>query len=269
MTGRVGLLGWPLEHSVSPAMHNAAFAALGLGWRYDLLPVRPEALGERVAAWLAAGYRGFNVTVPHKRAVLGLPQIAAVDPAVEAIGAANTLCCLPDGMLRAANTDWQGFAGDLRAHGLDVKGAACLLLGTGGSALAVAHALRQMGAASVTFVSRAPGEHVDTISYGELARAAGQAALIVNCTPVGMAPHADASPWPDGTPFPQGAALVDLIYNPPVTRLMAQSEAAGLRAIGGLGMLVLQGALSFEAWTGVVPPLAVMEQAARQALGMA
>ncbi len=156
MTARVGLLGWPLEHSVSPAMHNAAFAALGLDWRYDALPAPPEKLNERVAEWLAEGYRGFNVTVPHKRAVLGLPQIAGVDEAVEAIGAANTLS-VDGGGLKAANTDWQGFADDLRAHGVEARGAACLLLGTGGSAQAVAYALRCLGAASIIFVSRQPG----------------------------------------------------------------------------------------------------------------
>ncbi len=267
MAQRVGLLGWPLGHSVSPAMHNAAFEALGLDWRYEALAVPPEGLAERVSAWLADGYRGFNVTVPHKRAVLGLPEMAQVDPAVEAIGAANTLIRLPDGKLRAANTDWQGFADEVQAQGIAVRGVRCLVLGTGGSAQAVAYALRRLGATSITFVSRCPTGQPDTIGYEALSRVA-EAGLVVNCTPIGMAPHVEASPWPEGVPFPKGAAVYDLIYNPPVTRLMAQAREAGAPAIGGLGMLVRQGALSFEQWTGVAPPLDVMERAARQALGI-
>lgn len=266
MTGRVGLLGWPVEHSVSPAMHNAAFRALGMDWRYDLLPVPPDRLDERIAAWLAEGYRGFNVTIPHKQTVLALTQIATIDPSVETIRAANTLSLLPGGGLRASNTDWQGFADDLRAHSVGVEGARCLILGTGGSAQAVVHALREMGAGQVTLVSRNPGAAANRIDYEALGAFAPGADLIVNCTPLGMSPVVDASPWPPGVPFPPDASLYDLIYNPPVTRLMAQAGAAGAQAIGGLGMLVRQGALAFEQWAGVTPPLEVMAQAARRAL---
>lgn len=264
-TGRVGLLGWPVEHSVSPAMHNAAFAALGLdAWQYDLLPVPPEALAERITALLAEGVVGFNVTVPHKAAVLDLPQVRAVDADVQAMRAANTLIRTSDGSLRAANTDWRGFRDDLLAEGIDPAGGACLILGTGGSAQAAAYALRRMGASTVSFVSRHPADRADTIGYDALP---GEGvALIVNCTPVGMWPAVDASPWPDGSPLPADAALVDLIYNPSVTRLMARARADGLHATGGLGMLVRQGALSFEMWTGRQAPLDVMTAAARRAL---
>ena len=267
MAQRVGLLGWPLGHSVSPAMHNAAFEALGLDWRYEALAVPPERLAERVSVWLADGYRGFNVTVPHKRAVLGLQEVTQVDPAVKAIGAANTLIRQPDGKLGATNTDWRGFADEVQAQGIAVRGICCLVLGTGGSAQAVAYALHRLGAASITFVSRRPTGQPDTIGYEALSRFV-EVGLVINCTPVGMAPHVEASPWPDGVPFPKGAAIYDLIYNPPVTRLMAQAREAGAHAVGGLGMLVRQGALSFEQWTGVAPPLDVMERAAQQALSI-
>jgi len=280
MTERVGLLGWPVEHSVSAAMHNAAFAALGLGWQYDLLPVRPGELEARVAELIAAGYRGFNVTVPHKQAVRSLPQIGEIDEAVEAIGAANTLIVRPDGTLRAANTDWSGLAADLRAHGVPVEGRHALILGTGGSAQAAAYALQRLGVASVTLVSRSLSGRKGVIGYEALremtkpprtdpprvnfaAPGAHQTDIIINCTPVGMWPDVDRSPWPEGVPFPAGAILYDLIYNPPVTRLMAEARQAGARAIGGLGMLVRQGADAFEQWTGVPAPIEVMYEAAQ------
>lgn len=266
MTERVGLIGWPVAHSVSPAMHNAAFGALGLDWQYDLLPAPPERFAAAVAAWVAAGYRGFNVTIPHKGAALRLPQVRAISPAAEAIGAANTLTVEPDGSLAADNTDWRGFADDLAAGGITVEGARCLVLGTGGSARAVIYALRAGGAAAITAISREPGGRDGAAGYGDLARLAPSADLVVNCTPAGMSPDVAASPWPEDVPFPGGAALVDLIYNPPVTRLMADAQAAGARTVGGLGMLVRQGALAFERWTGIAPPLAIMLEAARHAL---
>ena len=266
MTERVGLIGWPVAHSVSPAMHNAAFGALGLDWQYDLLPAPPERFAAAVAAWVAAGYRGFNVTIPHKGAALRLPQVRAISPAAEAIGAANTLTVEPDGSLAADNTDWRGFADDLAADGIAVEGARCLVLGTGGSARAVIYALRAGGAAAITAISREPGGRDGAAGYGDLARLAPSADLVVNCTPAGMSPDVAASPWPEDVPFPGGAALVDLIYNPPVTRLMADAQAAGARTVGGLGMLVRQGALAFERWTGIAPPLAIMLEAARHAL---
>ncbi|MEW6580104.1 MAG: shikimate dehydrogenase [Chloroflexota bacterium] len=271
MTERVGLLGWPVTHSVSPAMHNAAFQALGLDWRYDLLPVPPDQFAEEVARLLATGYRGFNVTIPHKAAALNLPQVSRVAPAARAIGAVNTLVVQQDGSLHADNTDWQGFADDLRAQGIAVQGATCLVLGTGGSARAVVYALAHLGAARITLVSRSgvSGQTVTgwpVASYADLALLAPAADLIVNCTPVGMFPHVHESPWPEDVPFPPRAALYDLVYNPPFTALMRQAQAAGARAFGGLGMLVRQGALAFAQWVGIAPPLAIMAEAAQTAL---
>jgi shikimate dehydrogenase len=270
MAGRVGLIGWPVEHSLSPAMHNAAFRALGLNWRYDLLPVPPALLEQRIVELIAEGYRGLNVTVPHKQAVLALPQIAHVDPDAAAIGAANTLTLLPGGGLRASNTDWRGFADDLVAHGIVVSGATCLVLGTGGSAKAVAYALRSMGARQIVHVSRALNGRDEVINYSNLQHAVCAAGdglrLVVNCTPVGMHPRTDVSPWPEGVPFPARAALYDLVYNPPVTLLIQQARLAGMRAIGGLGMLVRQGALSFERWVGKTPDMEIMRRAAEDTL---
>jgi shikimate dehydrogenase len=267
MTEKVGLLGWPVEHSISPSMHNAAFAALGLDWQYDLLPVEPLKLVDEVAKLLDDGYRGFNVTIPHKLAVLDLPQVAAVDPAVDAIGAANTLI-LENGSLRATNTDWLGFIADLHAHDVSVERKFCLVLGTGGASKAVAYALRQMGASAVKHATIEPLRDENDFPYDQLAGVAPQAGLIVHCTSLGMWPKVDASVWPDDVPFPADAVLYDVVYTPPVTRLIAQANRAGLHTIGGLGMLVRQGALSFEEWTGHKPPIDVMADSARMALGI-
>ena len=266
MTERVGLFGWPVEHSMSPAMHNAAFQALGLDWCYDLLPVPSEQFETEVARQIAAGYRGFNVTIPHKQAAFNLPQVIVITPAAEAIGAVNTLIVGPDGTLTADNTDWRGFLHDLADHGVLVNGARCLVLGTGGSARGIVYALEQGGAALITQISRNPAERNGVISYDTLAEIAPGADLIVNCTPVGMSPQVDFSPWPETVPFPPGAVLYDLVYNPPATRLMDYARAAGARTINGLGMLVWQGALAFEQWTGVQPPVERMFTAARHAL---
>lgn len=263
----VGLIGWPVAHSVSPAMHNAAFKALGLDWQYDLLPIPSNQLIHEFGHLLDAGYRGFNVTVPHKRDLLATIGRIQPDESVLAIGAANTITVTGDGALLATNTDWQGFRDDLAANGVAVSGVPCLILGTGGSARAVVYALRQMGAASVTFASRHPADYSDAISYAEVGAQGFAPGLIVNCTPVGMHPHVAVSPWPADTPFPPDAILYDLVYNPTQTALMQQARAAGARTIGGLGMLVRQGALSFAQWTGIEPPLDVMEEAAITRLG--
>jgi shikimate dehydrogenase len=273
MTSKVGLIGWPVEHSVSPAMHNAAFRALGMDWRYDPLPVLPSEVKRRIDALIEAGYCGFNVTVPHKGEVLKLPDIKEAEGAIAEIGAANTLAVLPEGGLRASNTDWQGFLADLAAHGINPQGLDCIILGTGGASRAVDYALRSADANSILRVSRNPIQYDAVITYEDLGpimefasiQANGKT-LIVNCTPAGMWPNVDATPWPANVPFPKDAILYDLVYNPASTRTMQQAVAAGAQAFGGLGMLVRQGALSFEQWTGVTPPLDVMENAARETL---
>lgn len=266
MTERVGLLGWPVAHSVSPAMHNAAFAALGLDWHYDLLPVAPERFPDEVARLVAARYRGFNVTIPHKRAALALPQIAAVTPAAQAIGAVNTLTVQPDGTLAADNTDWRGFLRALEQYNVPVEDAPCLVLGTGGSASAVIYALEQGSARSVTLVSRDPARTPGAIGYDALAALDGAGYSIINCTPVGMHPYVDRSPWPHDVPFPPRSTVVDLVYNPDPTRLVREARARGMRAHTGLDMLVWQGVYAFALWTGQTPPSEVMFRAAQAAL---
>lgn len=264
MTSRVGLLGWPVEHSLSSAMHNAAFAALGLDWHYDLLPVPPEHLHNTAERLIGEDYRGLNVTVPHKHAILScLPGRLQPDESVMAVGAANTLIVQSDSSVIATNTDWIGFAEDLRAHHIEVSGKPCLVLGTGGTAHAVAYALAQMGAGSVTFASRDPQKTTTlspVIGYDTLHQIVF--GVLINTTPVGMWPHVAQSPWPDTIPIPACAAVYDVIYNPSTTRFITQAQSSGARAVNGLGMLVRQGAYAFQRWTGVMPPVDVMANAA-------
>ncbi len=273
MTDRVGLFGWPLGHSVSPPMHNAAFAALGLDWRYELFPVPPEQFESEVARLINAGCRGFNVTIPHKQAAFRLPGVSEITPAAEGIGAVNTLIVKPDGTLKADNTDWRGFTADLRAHGVEISpDQSCLVLGTGGAARAVVFALRQMGVKTITLATPIENEQLEgqlmlepkLIMLDEIKDVAYE--VVIACTPVGMAPNIYESPWPEDTPISPDVFLYDLIYNPPVTRLMQQAREAGAQAVGGLGMLVQQGAAAFELWTGQSPPIDVMMDAARTAL---
>ena len=272
MTEQVGLLGWPVAHSISPALHNAAFAALGLDWRYSLIPAAPDELHETITRHVADGWRGFNVTIPHKQAIMDHPLVRTISPAAQTIGAGNTLVVGPDGSLTVDNTDWAGFLADLRAHEIDPAGRNCVILGTGGSAKGVRYALEQAGAAQVTQINRNPGDRAGTegniVGYNELPRLAQPGALIVNCTPLGMWPEIDRSPWPDDVPISPDLVLYDLVYNPSLTRLMRQIRAAGGRAVGGLGMLVQQGALAQVQWTGIAPPVDVMAAAARAAMGM-
>ena len=275
-THLIGLIGWPVGHSHSPAMHNAAAAALGIDWAYVPLPTRPEALVAGLAGLAALGFRGVNVTVPHKAAVL--PYLDAVYPVAEIIGAANTLV-VSDGKLIGFNTDWSGFLSDIESHGVALDGRDCLVLGAGGGARAVVYALLRAGG-RVSVLSRRPeqaGQLVAAVAEAlpgaplragrldEAVEAAGATAapVIVNTTPLGMAggAYAGLSPWPDDAPLPDGAFVYDLVYNPPLTPLLRLARAAGLRWANGLGMLVNQAAEAFELWTNRRPDRDVMRAA--------
>ncbi|MGM0401968.1 MAG: shikimate dehydrogenase [Chloroflexota bacterium] len=274
----VGLIGWPVEHSVSPPMHNAAFEALGLDWCYVPLPVRPRRLREAVEGVRALGLCGVNATVPHKQALL--PLVDELTPAAETIGAVNTLIVEEDELL-GHNTDAGGFMRALREAGFPPDGCTALVLGAGGAARAVVYALGGV-AERVTVLNRTPRRAHDLVEDfqrrlpahlaagplegGVLSEAASEADLVVNATPVGMWPEEDASPWLEEVPFPPGAFCFDLIYNPRETRLMRTARTAGAGASNGLGMLVHQGAEAFERWTGREAPVKVMYAACEQVL---
>ncbi len=267
------LFGFPLSHSVSPAMHNAALAELGLvGWQYEAVPVPPEGLAEAVGRLREAGYGGANVTVPHKQAVIDL--IDGVTPVAHAIGAVNTIV-KHEGRLVGHNTDAAGLLADLYNFEVHVSKRPVLVLGAGGSARAAVAALAGVGA-RVRVIARRP-EQIESLrsvaaleafewSPLGLLAACDNAALIINTTPLGMTPNTEVSPWLAGTPFPPDAFVYDLVYNPADTLLVRQARADGLRAATGLGMLVEQGALALELWTGLAAPRATMRRAAEAGL---
>jgi shikimate dehydrogenase len=279
-TTLVGVIGWPIAHSLSPPMHNAAFDAMGLNWRYLAFPVRPGEVPAAIAGLAALGCRGTNVTVPHKEAVLRVVDI--VPPRVRAFGAVNTVIIDRDDggvpALRGENTDVGGFLYAVREEGFEPAGRRILVVGAGGGARGVVYALCEAGANEVVVLNRTPARATALVadldsSAGCTSLRAGAltpdalrghaqgADLLINTTTVGMWPHAEASIWPDELPLPPGLAVCDLVYRPLETRLLRRARSAGARAIDGLGMLIAQGALSFEMWTGQWPPVDVMRAA--------
>lgn len=260
-----GIIGWPVQHSLSPAMHNAAFAALGLDWAYVAFPVEPDRVAEAVRGLAAAGVAGLNVTIPHKQAVL--EACSAVSPAVDAIGAANTL--VPDGAggWRADNTDAPGFLRALdEAAPMDLTGRTALLVGAGGAARAVAFGLRSRGARLlVANRTAAKASELGTpvgFTRPELEEAAAGADLVVNCTSLGL--HGDEVP--SELPMDalgEGTVVADVVYRGTGTPWLHAAEARGARVVDGLGMLLHQGAAAFVQWTGSEPPVEVMRAALR------
>lgn len=230
---RCGLLGRKLGHSYSPAIH----AALG-DYDYDLHEVPNE---EDLEKFLKeTPFEGLNVTIPYKVAVMA--HCATLSPRAKAIGSVNTLVRRPDGTLHGDNTDDAGFTAMVEESGVDPAGKTCVVLGSGGASRTVVAVLKRMGAKRVVVVSRTGEDH-----YGNLARHA-DAALLVNATPVGMYPDVDASPVEDLSVFPKLEAVLDLIYNPPKTKLLADAQKHGIRTVNGLRMLVVQAAVASELW---------------------
>ncbi|HTA11812.1 MAG TPA: shikimate dehydrogenase [Solirubrobacteraceae bacterium] len=274
---RVGVLGWPVSHSRSPAMHNAAFAALGMdGWRYQLLPVPPALFATTARGLGQAGLLGANVTIPHKQASLELATSAS--PAAREIGAANTLTFAPDGAIAAENTDAPGLLAALAAlSGVPARPRA-LVLGAGGSARAAVWALRSAGASEVLVWNRTYARaRALAEEFGARAvRSPEPADLLVNCTSVGLnLPESVERSSGDrevlnqlGLTFDQVGEysnVVDLVYRTHSTPLLAAARAHGAGTVDGQDVLVAQGALSFELWTGVPAPLEVMREAVRDA----
>lgn len=285
MTTHVGLIGYPLGHSVSPAFQQAAFNHYGMDWRYNRWETPPDQVGEFITLLRSGDRVGSNVTVPHKQAVV--PLLDALDDTAAAIGAVNTIVREPDGRLRGYNTDCTGFVRALREQGGFLPaGKNVLLLGAGGSARAVVYALlkAEVGTLGIANRTLARAEAVAQ-SFARLAaeqavalytvdedsahfdEALLQAHLVVNSTSIGMwhGPAEGRSPL-DGHALRPGALIYDLVYNPEQTPLLLQAQAAGCPTLGGLAMLVYQGAEAFERWTGKPAPIEVMFKTAREAL---
>jgi shikimate dehydrogenase len=270
-TNVVGVIGSPITHSLSPALHNAAFAALDLDWCCLAFDV-PEGDAARALGGMAAlGIRGLSVTMPHKTAVAMLVDDAT--PEAVALGAVNCVIRQPDGRLLGHNTDGAGFLDSLRLDaGIDPRGMHVVVVGAGGAARAVVHALGAAGAASVAVINRNAERAARAAALadgrgrvGSLADVDG-AGLIVNATPVGMGESATESPLPADVVH-AGHVVVDLVYHPADTALLKAARAAGAITLGGLGMLVHQAAHAFTRWTGLDAPVEAMGAAARAHLG--
>jgi shikimate dehydrogenase len=270
-TQLAAVIGHPVRHSLSPAMHNAAFATLGLDWAYLAFDVPPEQGAAAVRAMAPLGIRGLSVTMPHKDAAAG--AVDELSPTAAVLGAVNCVVNR-DGKLVGENTDGDGFVASLRAdHGLDPAGMRCVVLGAGGAARSVIRALGQAGAAEVVVVNRTPslGEQAAVLA-GPCGRAVtvsssppviSAADLVVNATPVGMQRPAAESPTTPIDPnlIRTDQVVADLVVHPLRTRLLAEAEARGAQTVPGLGMLVHQAAIAFEHWTGRTAPLQAMWQA--------
>ena len=275
----VGIIGDPIKHSRSPQIHNAAIAALGLDYVYVPFHVQSDNLGAAIEGFKAINVVGINVTIPHKQSVI--PYLDEISREATLIGAVNTLI-FKDGAIIGENTDAPGFLQAMQEDGLDVpQGGTAVVIGAGGSARAVVVALALAGVQTICItnrtVSRAVAlardlsEKTGVKIYGigldgsELPNAVGASQLIVNTASVSMDvshPLLINPEWLE----PQ-SIVYDIVYTPPETRLLQAAAEKGCATIGGLGMLVHQGAIAFEKWTGVNPPVETMRQALQGAFG--
>lgn len=275
------LLGHPVGHSLSPAMHNAAFQALGRPARYTLLDIPPGELPRALEECRRRGFGGVNITIPHKEAAYRhLARTGALSNTAKLLRSVNTIVFRPDGSLWGDNTDAPGFLDALReTFRTTPRGRRLLVLGCGGAGRALALYCAIQGAESVQVADinpsarrrlvlalrqAAPGRAIGGVSLSRAATAARECDLIIQATPVGLK-AGDPSLLP-ASAFRKGQIVVDLIYHPEVTPFLAAAQSAGARTANGLGMLLHQGARAFRLWTGKKPPLDVMRAALQRAL---
>lgn len=267
------VIGDPVRHSRSPAVHNAAFAAAGLDWVYTAFEVPSGAGADALEAMRILDLGGLSVTMPLKDEAAAAADVR--DDEVEVLGAANCIVPLGDGRLRAANTDAAGFVSALRADaGIGADGVRVVLLGAGGAARAVAWGLAAAGAAEVAVVNRTPAKAQAAADIANAASPAGRpgrvgsvddvggADIVVNATSVGMG--ADSSVPCDPAILRPGQVAVDLVYEPRETAWLAALRSRGVEAHNGLSMLAFQAAAAFEAWTGTEAPVAIMREAVQR-----
>jgi shikimate dehydrogenase len=274
-----GLIGDPVEHSVSPAMHNAAFSSLGLDYIYLPFRVARDNLTRAIDGLKALNIRGLNVTIPHKVAVI--PLLDEMEPLAERIGAVNTIVN-DKGCLKGYNTDAGGFLKALLERGVEPKGKKVIVLGAGGASRAISFTLAERGAEIVILnrrlemdwafklagsISQLSAKEVKALELNDenLSSVLEAADILVNATSVGMSPNSNESPLPARLLKPE-LVVFDAVYNPLKTRLLAEAEAAGAETISGIDMLVWQGALAFELWTGARAPIDIMKAKAIEAL---
>ncbi|MEB3209853.1 MAG: shikimate dehydrogenase [Leptolyngbyaceae bacterium] len=274
-TRLLGVIGDPVKHSFSPAMHNAAIAHLGVDYVYLPLPVAAHRLKDALLGFDAIDVQGFNITIPHKQAII--PLLDAVSDTAQAIGAVNTVWKTEAGW-NGTNTDMDGFLAPLQAMGRSWAQVTAVVLGNGGAARAVVAGCHALGCSSIHVVGRnaekltqfqhswhgSPIEnHLVTHLWEQLPDLISTAGLIVNTTPVGMAPHVTASPLDSASiaHIQPGAIAYDLIYTPSPTLFLQQAAEKGAIALDGLEMLVQQGATALEIWLQHPAPIEVMRTA--------
>jgi shikimate dehydrogenase len=269
------LIGDPVEHSMSPPMHNAAYAELGLDFVYVSFRVASERLPEAVAGLRALNVRGFNVTMPHKVAII--PLLDSLDPLAEKIGAVNTVVN-DDGVLTGHNTDGLGVLQALRVKGVEPEGKKVVVVGAGGASRSISYVLAREGARLTILNRKLELDWAENIAaslrkdlgaeagvlelgFSQLQSALAGADILVQATSVGMGPQADASLVPAEL-LTGGLTVFDVIYYPLKTKLLREAEAAGCLTIGGVDMLAWQGVLCFEKWTGLTPSFETMRREA-------
>ncbi len=269
------LIGDPIEHTMSPAMHNAAFKKMGLDYIYIAFQIKPEQLPQAVAGLRALNVRGFNVTIPHKVSVI--PLLDSLDPLAVRIGAVNTVVN-DGGHLKGYNTDAQGFLRALAGRRIAPRDKHIVVLGAGGASRAISYVLAAEGA-NLTVLNRkqeldwaediarliqkdfSKDVKVGELSSPLLSSALVKADVLVNATSVGMSPASDKSPVPAEL-LKRRLIVFDIVYNPIMTKLLKEAKAAGAKVISGIDMLAWQGALAFEKWTGKPAPLDLMQKEA-------
>lgn len=276
----VGLIGYPLGHTISPAMHNAAFKKLGLDYEYVPFEVAPEDLSESLKGMRALHIAGFNVTIPHKEKIV--PLLDEVTKLARVIGAVNTVLN-QEGKLIGYNTDGAGFVDSLKEDAkVSPRGKRAVVIGAGGASRAVSIMLAETGVESLTLtdiqeekakeLAEYTGSYFEIdcdfveVNSKDLQKAIDKADILVNATPIGMHPKIDQSPLEESIKLHSKLLVYDLVYNPSETKLLKKAKRSGCKTCFGLGMLVRQGALAFTIWTGEEAPLKVMRKAAEEAL---
>ena len=283
-TKLLGVIGHPVEHSLSPKMHNAAIAQLGLDYIYLPFPIKPEDLEVAVAGLAAIGVVGFNVTIPHKQAIL--PLLAHVEPIARAVGAVNTVT-LRNNQWIGTNTDVEGFVCPLRKYDRNWEESVVVILGNGGAARAVVAGCTRLGCKEIHVVGRNPiklqvfaqswinsplGVKIQVHEWNSLPKLISSANLLVNTTSVGMYPKVEESPLgvEEISKLPNNAIAYDLIYTPNPTKFLQIAQNQGANTIDGLEMLVQQGAIALKTWLPEeTVPVEIMHHTLREHLGWA
>ena len=274
-TQLLGVIGYPVEHSFSPLMHNAAIAHLQADYAYLPFPIHPDHLRQAIAGFSAIGLRGFNITIPHKQSIM--PLLDEVSEVAKAIGAVNTVW-RENNRWYGTNTDAVGFLAPLKALDKNWVERPAMVLGNGGAARAVVAACAQLGCPEIWVVGRSPDKlaafsqswidspdistRLKSVAWQQVENYLPEAGLVVNATPLGMHPHVEASPLsPEQMALiKEGTIAYDLIYTPRPTQFLQQASESGAIAIDGLEMLVQQGAAALEIWIGQSAPIKIMRQ---------